>query len=73
MVKFFCDRCGKEVNNGRFAEVSVPTLTVVQPIHGKSYSIVSESSRFGKKMLCTDCIEGLQIFLEGEQNGQDAV
>lgn len=73
MVKYICDRCGKETENGRFAEVSVPTLISVQPIHGEAYLVVGHADRFGKKMLCTDCISKLQIFLEGDDNGQNAI
>ena len=73
MVKYICDRCGKEVENGRFAEVSVPVLVPVQPIHGAAYFVVGHADHFGKKMLCTYCISKLQIFLERDANGQNAI
>jgi hypothetical protein len=73
MVKYICDRWGKDVENERFAEVSVPVLVSVQPIFGDAYLVVGHADRFGKKLLCTDCIKALQIFLEGESNGTNAI
>ena len=73
MVKYFCDRCGAEVEKRTFATVSVPTFFRYMNFNGKQCVSVNDYDKCVEKMLCTDCIDALQIFLEGENNGTNAV
>ena len=70
MVKYFCDRCGAEVKERTFATVRVPYLSRYIGLNGEQCVIAND---YVEKMLCTDCIDALQIFLEGESNGTNAI
>lgn len=63
MIKYFCDRCGKEIiNNTSTAEIEVKTFTYDDNF------MVHESKGDYHTFLCGNCKYLLRKFLENELN-----
>lgn len=58
MIKYFCDRCGKEIGDFNMSEIFTVT---VEPPKVRSWADDAET---GAYILCYDCIKELNKFIE---------
>ena len=61
MIKYFCDRCDKEIGDSRLCKMF--QVTVESPVMGSLIDV-----KTGTYILCYDCVRELNKFIERKAN-----